>query len=251
MRFAFALLSLAACVFDAHASCSSTYSTTSTSTANVGLYSWSNAANAYVLDGAYYVPDLQYSVESGDYATDEYLSTGTGSGGGGGSWEPKGVGDSDRGNRGYGRGGRGAGGGGPAPEPQSTCERLPTTLVTAQAFPSPTRLSGFMRLIWGGALGASHRPDGPPPAANTIPDSPLNDKPADCTSSDHARNDHANRDIALYQKDALKGNGRMFRKHEWATVRYDDGGTEEWLITSPVSSSPTIEGNSRDLRCPQ
>jgi len=75
--------------------------------------------------------------------------------------------------------------------------------------------------------------------------------PATCKSSLLDRNHHAASDVAWTQSQRLATGQGSLRAGAIIEVEYDDGGTERWMITSPLFSDPlSPEPVSGTLRCP-
>lgn len=107
--------------------------------------------------------------------------------------------------------------------------------LVAQEFP-------LIDLIFGGGGDAE-------PPAQDVPDSPLNENEANCTSDMTSRRLHAMADIRHHQLARMAALQPSLRGP--VRVTYDDGGTEVWTITDPRMSDNLLPGpNAGTLTCP-
>ena len=84
-----------------------------------------------------------------------------------------------------------------------------------------------------------------------VPDNPLNNEPAVCSSDELTRWLHATKDVAAYNAQRIATGQGPLAAGALVRVTYDDGGSEVWVIASSYSSSPLMQvpmGGS--LKCP-
>lgn len=85
-----------------------------------------------------------------------------------------------------------------------------------------------------------------------IPDNPLNNEPAVCTSDELTRWLHATKDVAAYNAQRIATAQGPLATGALVRVTYDDGGSEVWTVASSYSSSPLVQAPmGGSLKCPE
>lgn len=139
-----------------------------------------------------------------------------------------------------------------------TCERLPggTVVVDGTEYPQADIIDCSIvdDGIGGGEYGDPYGGGGSGTSPNVFPkatDHPNQTYPATCRSDVGIRHLHASNDVAFTQARRLSTGAGSLQSGALIEVAYDDGGTERWMVISPLSTSPLspvpVQGT---LQCP-
>lgn len=139
-----------------------------------------------------------------------------------------------------------------------SCERLPggNVVVDGVEYPQPDIIdcSILDDGTGGGEYGDPYGGGGSGTSPVVFPKAtnhPNQTYPANCRSDVGTRHLHASNDVAFTQARRLATGAGSLQSGALILVEYDDGGTERWMVISPLSTSPLspapVQGT---LTCP-